>query len=150
MNLSGGTYIRGNYTRELGMKEAIYDYTFESPDLVKFSVGMRDLILQVCPHYCVTLVSILNPLVASKAIIQQAAQLVSGLGEIERLCTRCNIQTLEGAKVLPITKTRRPALQTPESGPIKVSLKQMFNEIIRAGVQFAKIDCRPNNVLLQL
>jgi len=35
-----------NYIRELGVKEAIDDDAFESPDLVKFSAGMRDLILQ--------------------------------------------------------------------------------------------------------
>lgn len=53
------------------MKEMIYDDTFESPDLVKFSAGMMDLILkQVPPHQYGTLVSILNPLVASEAIIQ--------------------------------------------------------------------------------
>lgn len=35
-----------NYIRELGMREAIYEDTFDSPDMVKFSAGMRDLILQ--------------------------------------------------------------------------------------------------------
>lgn len=71
-----------NYVRELGMKEAIYDYSFESPDLIKFSAGMRNLVLQEAPlHQYGTLVPILNPSVASEAIIQQAAQLVSSLGE---------------------------------------------------------------------
>jgi len=35
-----------NYIKVLGMKEAIYDDAFESLDLVKFLVGMRDLIIQ--------------------------------------------------------------------------------------------------------
>ena len=50
--------------------------------MVKFSAGMRDLILQQAPpHLYGTLVSILNPLVASEAVVQQAAQLVADLGE---------------------------------------------------------------------
>jgi len=63
------------------MKEVIYDDAFESPDLVKFSAGMRDLIVQAPLHQYGTLVSILNPLVASEAIIQQAVQLVADPGE---------------------------------------------------------------------
>ena len=63
-----------NYIKVLGMKEAIYDDAFESLDLVKFLVGMRDLIIQYAPpHQYGPLVSILNSLVASEAIIQQAA-----------------------------------------------------------------------------
>ena len=77
------------------MKEATYDDTFESPDLVKFSAGMRDLTLQQAPPYQYgTLVSILNLLVASEANIQQAAQLVADLGETKHLWTRRNIWTL--------------------------------------------------------
>lgn len=140
-----------NYVRELGMKEAIDDYSFESPDLIKFSAGTRNLVLQEAPlHQFGTLVPILNPSVASEAIIQQAAQLVSGLGETECLQTRCNIRRLEGAEALPVFKTRRPSSRTPQLGPIQVSRKQMFNDIIQTGVQFAKIDRRPNHVLLQL
>ena len=50
------------------MKEAIYEEDFESPDMIKFSAGMRDLILQQAPppQYG-TLVSVLNPLVTSEA-----------------------------------------------------------------------------------
>ena len=75
------------------MKEAIYEENFESPDMIKFSAGMRDLILQQAPpHQYGTLVSILNPLVASEAIIQQTAQLVTDLGETERLRARRNVR----------------------------------------------------------
>lgn len=35
-----------NHIRELEMKEALNDDTFESPDLVKFLAGMRCVILQ--------------------------------------------------------------------------------------------------------
>jgi len=35
-----------NYIRELGIREAIYEDSFDSPGMVKFSAGMRDLILQ--------------------------------------------------------------------------------------------------------
>lgn len=35
-----------NYNRELGMKETSYDGALESPDLVKFLAGVRNLILQ--------------------------------------------------------------------------------------------------------
>ena len=85
--------VSQNYIRELGMKEAIYEEDFESPDMMKFSAGMRDLILQQAPpHQYGTLVSILNPLVASEAIIQQAAQLVTDLGETERLRARRNVR----------------------------------------------------------
>jgi len=52
-----------NYIRELSMKEAIWMDVFESPDMIKFSVGMWDLILQQAPsHQYGTLVTILNPL----------------------------------------------------------------------------------------
>lgn len=34
-----------NYIRELRMSELTYDDAFRSPDLVKFSAAMRDLIL---------------------------------------------------------------------------------------------------------
>ena len=40
-----------NYIRELRMKAAIYDDAFESPDLVKFSVRMRDLIVHQAPPW---------------------------------------------------------------------------------------------------
>ena len=35
-----------NYICELGVREAIYEDAFDGPDLVKFSAGMGDLILQ--------------------------------------------------------------------------------------------------------
>ena len=82
-----------NYIRELGMKEAIYEEDFESPDTIKFSAGMRDLILkQVPPQQYGTLVPILNPLVASEVMIQQAAQLVADLMETERPWVRSNVR----------------------------------------------------------
>jgi len=138
-----------NYICELGIREAIYEDSFEGPDMVKFSAGMRDLILQQAPpHLYGTLVSILNPLVASEAVVQQAAQLVADLGETERLRTRHNIWVVEEAEVLPVTK--KPITGHPQSGPIRVSQKQMFNDLIQAGVQFAQIDCQPNHILLQL
>ncbi len=60
--------------------------------MMKFLAGMRDLILQqALPRQHGTLVSILNPLVASVAIIQQAAQLVTDLGETELLWDRKNV-----------------------------------------------------------
>lgn len=60
---------------EQGMRKAICEDTSESPFLVKFTVGMRDLILQQVPsHHYGTLMVILNPLVASKALIQQTTQ----------------------------------------------------------------------------
>lgn len=141
-----------NYIREIGMKEAIYDDDFESPGLVKFSAGMMDFILQQAPpHWYGTLVSILNPLQGtSEVIIQQAAQLVSDLGETECLQTRRNIWTLEGVEILPVTKTRRLTPWTPQLGPVRVFWKQMFNDLIQVGVQIAKIDHQPNHVFLQL
>ena len=92
---------------------------------------------QAPPQQYGTLVSILNPLVNSEAIIQQDAQLVADLGETESLQTRCTIGTLKGAEVLPVTKTMRPTPWTPQLGPIWVSQKQMFNDLIWAGIQFA-------------
>lgn len=75
------------------MRKAICEDTSESPFLVKFTVGMRDLILQKAPpHHYGGLAVFLNPLVASEAIIQQAAQLVADLGETECLRSKCNIQ----------------------------------------------------------
>jgi len=54
-----------NYICELGMREAIYEDTFDSPAKVRFSAGMRGLILLQAPSYPYgTLVSILNPVVA--------------------------------------------------------------------------------------
>ena len=94
-----------NYICELGIREVIYEDSFEGPDMVKFSAGMRDLILQQAPsHLYGTLVSILNPLVASEAVVQQAAQLVADPGETECLRTRCNIRPVEEAEVLQVTK----------------------------------------------
>ena len=85
------------------MKEAIYEENFESPDMIKFSAGMRDLILQQAPpHQYGTLVSILNPLVASETIIQQAAQLVADLGETYHLRARRNVQmVVEKSDIYP-------------------------------------------------
>ena len=40
-----------NYICELGIREAIYEDSFEGPDMVKFSAGMRDLILQQAPSH---------------------------------------------------------------------------------------------------
>ena len=71
-----------NYIRELGMREAIYEDSYDSPDMIKFSVGMRDLILQQAPsHLYGTLVLILNPLLTSEAVVQQAAQIVVSGGD---------------------------------------------------------------------
>ena len=97
--------------RELGMREAIYEDTFDSPDMVKFSAGMTDLILQQSPSYLVwNLEFHTNPLVVSEAAVQQAAQLVADLGEAECLWTRHNIQMLEEAEALLVGKTRRLTL----------------------------------------
>lgn len=75
------------------MKEAGCEDAFENPDTMKFSAGMRGLILQQAPaHQYGILVSILNSLVASEAIIQQATQLVVDLGEKECLLARHNLQ----------------------------------------------------------
>ena len=94
-----------NYICELGIREAIYEDSFEGPDMVKLSAGIRDLILRQAPsHLYGTMVSMLNPLVASEAVVQQAAQLVADLGETERLRTRRNILPVEEAEVLPVTK----------------------------------------------
>jgi len=82
--------------RELGMREAIYEDSYDSPDMIKVSAGTRNLILQQAPsHLYGTLVSILNPLVTSEAVVQQAAQIAADLGETERLRTRRNICMLE-------------------------------------------------------
>ena len=51
-----------NYIRELGMRKAIYEDSYDSPDMIKFSAGMRDLILQQAPsHLYGTLVLLLKP-----------------------------------------------------------------------------------------
>lgn len=64
------------------MREAIYEDVFNSPEMLRFSTGMKDLILQQAPlHMYGTQVSVLNLLVASEAAVQQAAQLVADLGE---------------------------------------------------------------------
>lgn len=98
-----------NYIHELGIEEVIYEEKFESPDMVRFSAGMRDLILQQAPsHLYGTIVSILNPLIASESVVQQASQVVAHLGETELLWTKHSIRTSEEAEVLPVTKTRRP------------------------------------------
>lgn len=66
------------YITELGMRETIYDDTHESPDLLKFSTEMKELILQLePPHQNGMLVFILNPLAALEAVVQEAAQLVT-------------------------------------------------------------------------
>jgi len=55
-----------NYIHELGIREVTYEGSSDSPDMVRFSAGMRDLILQQAPsHLYGSLVSILNTLVAS-------------------------------------------------------------------------------------
>ena len=75
-----------NYIRELGIREAIYEDSFDSPDTVRVSVEMKDLILQQAPsHLYGTSVSILHPLVALEVVVQQASQLVAELGETECL-----------------------------------------------------------------
>jgi len=52
------------------MRETIYEEMFESPDLAKVMVGMRDLISQQVPSTVYgTSVSILKPLLDSKAVI---------------------------------------------------------------------------------
>ena len=57
-----------NYIRELGIREAINEDSFQSPDIVRFLADMRGLILQQVPsHLYRTLVSMLNPLVASES-----------------------------------------------------------------------------------
>jgi len=88
-----------NYIRELCMKEAIYNYSFESSDLVKFSAGMRDLILQhVPPHQYGILMSIMNSLVA---IALQATQSVADLGETDCIRARCNVSVVERLEIHP-------------------------------------------------
>lgn len=108
-----------NYIRELSMKVAIYEEDFESLDI---SAGMRDVILQqALPHQYGTLVSTVNSLVASEAIIQQAAQLVADLGETECLWARCNVQmVVENSQIHPPPRHRRPTLKVIQSGSIRV------------------------------
>lgn len=126
-----------NYIGELGMKVAVYEDAFESLDLIKFSAGMRDLILQQDPpHQYGTLVSILNLLVALEVIIQQA-----DLGETGCLWARCNVwMVVKRLEVHPWAWPRRPAPKVIQSGLIRVSRKQRFYDLIRAGVQFKNID----------
>ena len=62
------------------------------------------------PLFIGNLVSILNPLVTSESVVQQAAQLVADLGETEYLQTRRNIQAVEEALVLPVIKTKKPVV----------------------------------------
>lgn len=58
-------------------------------DVVTFSAGMRDLILQQAPsHKYGTLVAILSLLVAGEATVQQAVQIVADLVETEHLRSR--------------------------------------------------------------
>lgn len=81
--------------RELGIEEAIYKDAFESLDLMKFSEGIRNLILQQAPPYQYsTYVSILNPLVALEVIAQQATQLVGDVRETGHLWARCNVRIM--------------------------------------------------------
>lgn len=46
--------------------------------------------------------------------------------------------------------TQETSTKVIQSGLIRLSRKQMFNDLIRAGVQFKKIDEQPNYFLLQL
>ena len=55
----------------------------------------------------------INPPRASEATVQQVAQLVADLGESECLRTRRNVRVVDGANVLPVTKTRKAAPRTP-------------------------------------
>lgn len=66
-----------NSIQKLGTREAIYEDIFKNSDLVKFTTGLRDVILQQAPpHRYGMLVAILNPLVDLKAVIQQTTELV--------------------------------------------------------------------------
>lgn len=121
-----------NYIRELDMKEAIYEDTFESPYLVKFSAGMRDFILQqVIPHQYSILASILNSLAASEAIVQQAAQVVADLEETEHLRDRCHIRVVERSEIYP-QSFRKPDPKVIQMGLISISRTQVFNNLIGA------------------
>jgi len=46
---------------------------------------------------------------------------------------------LEGAEVLPVTKTRRPVPQTPLSGPIWVSQKQSMKKQVLAAYSMLQV-----------
>ena len=83
-------------------------------------------------------------------VVQQAAQLVANLRETEHQRSRRNIRAVEEAELLPVIQTKKPVIRDPQLGPLRVSRKQMFNDLIQAGVQSAEIDCQPNHVLLQL
>lgn len=126
-----------SFIRELGMKEAV----------VKFMAGMRDLILQQAPsHQYSTLVAILNSLVAVDATTQQAAQTVANLGETECLRSRGNIHFVESREIRP----RKLVQRATQSGLVRVSCQQMWNDLIKTGVQYNKINKHPNHFLLNL
>jgi len=111
-----------SYICELGIREVIYEDPFNIQDMVRFPVCIRDLILQqASSHLYGALVSILKPFVASESVVQQAAQLVTNLGETERLQTKGGIRTLEEVEVLPVSKTKRPTIRTLQLGPIRES-----------------------------
>lgn len=83
-----------NYIWELGMRKAIYKSPLESPDLVKFTVEMTDLILQEAPsHHGGTLTVNFYHVVASEAIIQQTSQLLANLGENKFLSAQYSSNT---------------------------------------------------------
>jgi len=88
--------------------------------------------------------------VVSEAIVQQAAQLAADVGETEHLRARCNVRAVEGADILPVIKTRKASPQKPRLGCIWVSQKQMFIDVIWAGMILARIDQQPNHTLFQL
>jgi len=56
---------------------------------------------------------------------------------------------VEKSEIYPPPRPRRPAPKVIQSGPIRVSRKQMFSALITV-VQFQKIDGQPKQVLLQL
>lgn len=141
MQFFGHLWKTGNYIRELGLKEAVYEDTFESLDLIQFSAVMRTLILQqVPPHQYGTLVSALNFLVALEAVTQQAARLVVDLGETEHLTG--NRQCLNSGREVrsPSAQTRRLDPKVIQSAPIRVTRKELFKDLIGEGIQFKKID----------
>ncbi|KAF6327540.1 hypothetical protein mRhiFer1_008258 [Rhinolophus ferrumequinum] len=130
---------------EMGMRHAIFSLNMQGPDDEVFTASMRDLVLDTAPASAFgSLVAILTPYVGRR--IHEVTTAMATLGDVEsrrRKKIRQEVHAVE---------TWKPKLKVKGrgQGPQRVTLAQMWCDLVAAGVDRKKIDRQPNALLLEL
>lgn len=132
--------------QEMGMRQMMFRQHYESPDEEILTTRMKDMILTSGPPGTfISVATILTPFIDRR--IHKLTETMANLGDMEVKRTEKGLadRATKGSQV----QKGKPKRKEPE-GPIKASRRQMWFDLVAAGVSPEKIDQQPNEILLAL